>query len=358
MKNICVGKPNILGEEEFFKEVKKIFKSRWLTNDGKYVRKFENEVAHFLNVKHAIAVCNGTVGLEIAAKACGLKRKVIVPSFTFIATAHALKWIGLEPIFCDIDPFTHNIDPLEVEKLITPEVTGIVGVHLWGRPCAINALQKIADKYNIKLIFDAAHAFGCSYQNTFIGNFGEAEVFSFHATKFFNTFEGGMITTNNDELAENIRRMKNFGFKENVITLGTNGKMSEMCAAMGIVGLSKIDNMIEKNRHVYELYKKCLNDLPPVRLIEYSSDDHNNYQYIVIETNNRDLIQEKLMERGIFTKKYFYPPCHLSYPYKDENLTVLKKTESLAKKTLCLPTGPQMTKQYIYEIYEIIKNFN
>ncbi|MEI2422502.1 DegT/DnrJ/EryC1/StrS family aminotransferase, partial [Arthrospira platensis SPKY2] len=174
-------------------------------------------------------MCNGTIALEILIRATELKGEVIVPSFTFIATAHALQWQEITPVFCDIDPKTHTLDPLAVEKMITPRTSGIIGVHVWGQPCNIEALTEIANQHNLKLVFDASHAFGCSYQGTMIGNFGEAEVFSFHATKFVNTFEGGAVVTNNDELAAKIRLMKNFGFAgfDNVIYIGTNGKMDE-----------------------------------------------------------------------------------------------------------------------------------
>ena len=181
-------------------------------------------------------MCNATVALEIAIRAMGMSGEVIVPSFTFVATAHALQWQEITPVFCDIDPRTHNLDPNRIEEMITPRTTGIIGVHVWGRPCAVDALAEIAQRRHLKLLFDAAHAFGCSYQGQMIGNFGDAEVFSFHATKFFNTFEGGAVVTNDDELAAKMRLMKNFGFHgyDNVIYVGTNGKMSEVSAAMGL----------------------------------------------------------------------------------------------------------------------------
>ena len=221
-----VGRPNIGDREKFLAAASQIFENRWLTNNGPFVQQFEAELARFLGVKHCLTINNATIGLEIAMRALGLSGEVIVPSFTFIASAHALHWLGITPVFGDIDPETHTLDPARVEALITPRTTGIMGVHLWGRPCEVEVLQEIADRYNLKLLYDAAHAFGCSAYGKMIGHFGNAEVFSFHATKFFNTFEGGAVVTNDDDLAAKIRLMKNFGFAgyDKVIYVGTNGK--------------------------------------------------------------------------------------------------------------------------------------
>ena len=203
-----VGRPNIGDRESLFIRLNDLLDRKWLTNNGPYVREFEQSVADLIGVKHCIAMCNGTVALEIAIRALGLTGEVIIPSFTFVATAHALQWQEITPVFCDIAPHTHHLDPARIEAMITPRTTGIIGVHLWGQACDVEALTEIAHKHQLKLLFDAAHAFNCSYQGHLIGGFGDAEVFSFHATKFFNTFEGGAITTNNDELAAKIRLMK------------------------------------------------------------------------------------------------------------------------------------------------------
>ena len=230
-----VGRPNIGDRAAFLRRMAQILDTRWLTNKGSFVQEFESRIASLVGVKHCICACNATIALEIAIRALGLSGEVIVPSFTFIATAHALQWQGIRPVFADIDLTTHNIDPEDVERRITPSTSGIIGVHVWGNPCAVEVLSEVASRHRIKLLFDAAHAFGCSHGSGMIGSFGDAEVFSFHATKFFNTFEGGAVTTNDDELAKKIRLMKNFGFAgyDNVIYIGTNGKMNEACAAMG-----------------------------------------------------------------------------------------------------------------------------
>ena len=204
-----VGRPNIGNRQQLLNRINDMLDRRWLTNNGPFVQELEEKLTVYLGVAHCIAICNATVALEIAARALGLTGEVILPSFTFVASAHALQWQKITPVFCDVDPLTHNIDPLKVDSLITPRTSGIMGVHVWGRACAIETLGEIAQKHNLKLLFDAAHAFGSTHQGRMVGGFGDAEVFSFHATKFFNSFEGGAVTTNNDDLAGKIRRMRN-----------------------------------------------------------------------------------------------------------------------------------------------------
>src|SRR6185503_15420667 len=248
-----VGRPNIGDRRLLLRRIQAALRRGWLTNNGPLVQEFERRIAEFVGVRHCIAMCNGTVAMEIATRASGLSGEVIVPSFTFIATAHALQWQQITPVFCDIDPETHTLDPKSVERMVTPRTTGIIGVHVWGRGCDVDALKRIARKRKLKLLFDAAHAFGCSINGRMIGGFGNAEVFSFHATKFMNTFEGGAVTTNDDDLAATIRLMKNFGFAgyDNVIYIGTNGKMSEISAAMGLTSLEAVDSLICHNRNNY-----------------------------------------------------------------------------------------------------------
>src|SRR5690242_6197203 len=202
-----VGQPNIGDRKKFAERVNDILDRRWLTNGGTYVNQFEERIAELAGVAHCVAVCNATVGLEIAIRALNLKGEVIVPSFTFIATAHALQWQGITPIFGDIDRQSHCLDPEQVEQLITPRTTGIIGVNLWGRSCEIDALTEIAARKGLKLLFDSAHAFACTYKGSSIGSFGDAEVFSFHATKFLNSMEGGAVVTNDPDLAQKIRLM-------------------------------------------------------------------------------------------------------------------------------------------------------
>jgi dTDP-4-amino-4,6-dideoxygalactose transaminase len=342
-----------------------MFDRNWLTNGGPFVKEFEFRIADMVGVKHCIAICNATVALEIAARAAGLKGEVIVPAFTFVATAHALQWQGINPVFCDIDPRTHTIDPARVEDLITHKTTGLIGVHLWGRPCGIEALAEIARRRNLKLIFDAAHAFGCSHHGRMIGAFGLAEIFSFHATKFFNTFEGGAIVTDNDELAAKIRLMKNLGFAgyDKVIHIGTNGKMTEVCAAMGLTNLESLGEFVAANRRNYEAYRDGLKGLPGISLKEYDCTEKRNYQYIVVEvdetkaTLNRDELVAVLQAENVLARKYFWPGCHRMEPYRSHYPNahlLLPETERIAARTLLLPTGTAMGVPEVRTVCQII----
>ncbi len=361
-----VGRPNIGNRERFLSRVSDMFDRHWLTNDGPFVRELETRLAAHLGVKHCIAICNATIALEIAARALELKGEVIVPSFTFVATAHALQWQQITPVFCDVNPHTHNIDPAKIEALITPRTTGIMGVHVWGRACDVETLSNIAQKHHIKLMFDAAHAFACSYNGQMIGGFGNAEVFSFHATKFFNSFEGGAVTTNDDDLAQKIREMRNFGFAglDTVINVGTNGKMSEVSAAMALTSLESADDFIEANRLNYLVYRRGLAGIPGLRIIEYNPTEKNNFQYIVLEADenktgiNRDLLVKILYAENIHVRRYFYPGCHQMEPYRTlypQAKCSLPETEKLVMKVIQLPTGTTVSKQDIATICELIR---
>ena len=319
-----VGRPNIGNQERLLDRIRDLLGRRWLTNQGPLVHEFETKICELLGTKHCVVTCNATTALEIVIRALNLTGEVIVPSFTFVATAHALQWQEITPVFCDIDPQTHNVDPRRVEALITPRTTGILATHVWGRPCAVDELIEIAARHRLKLLFDAAHAFGCSYRGRKIGNFGEAEVFSFHATKFLNTFEGGAVVTNDDELADKIRLMTNFGFAgyDRVIYLGINGKMSEPAAAMGLTGLECLDEFVAANRRHYKRYQEALADVPGVQMIHYDEAEQNNYQYIVLEIDelkthiSRDLISSILHAENVLVRRYFHPGCHRMEPYR------------------------------------------
>ena len=274
-EKLHVGRPNIGDRQRLLGRINDLLDRKWLTNHGPYVQEFEQRIAEMAGVRNCIAMCNGTVALEIVIKATGLTGEVIVPSFTFVATVHALQWQGITPVFCDVNPRTHHIDPGQVEQMITPRTTGIIGVHLWGRPCEVDALTEVARRHGLKLLFDAAHAFGCSYKGRMIGNFGYAEVFSFHATKVFNTFEGGAVVTNNDELAAKVRLMNNFGFAgyDDVAYIGINGKMSEVAAAMGLTSLENLEEFIACNHRNYKHYRQQLAQIPGVCLVPYDETE-------------------------------------------------------------------------------------
>lgn len=361
-----VGRPNIGNRDELLQRFNDLLDRKWLTNSGPYVEEFEQRIAELLCVRHCIAMCNGTVALEIAIRAAGLSGEVIVPSFTFVATAHALQWQEITPVFCDIDPSTHNIDPCRVEEMITPRTTGIIGVHLWGRPCDVEALSEIGRRHNLKVLFDAAQAFGCSHKGRMIGNFGSAEVFSFHATKFLNTFEGGAVVTNDDELAVKIRLMKNFGFVDydDVVHIGTNGKMNEVSAAMGLTSLESMDSFIFINRRNYNQYRQQLADIAGVRLLSYDESEAGNFQYVVLEIDeavthiSRDQLREVLLAENILARRYFYPGCHRMEPYRSyfpHAGLMLPNTERLATQVLSLPTGTAIGPNEIDKICQIFR---
>jgi len=349
-KPVHVGQPNLGDRSELLTRIEDMLDRRWFTNSGPLVREFERRVADLLGVPHCVAMCNGTIALEVATRALGMTGEVIVPSFTFVATAHALQWQEVTPVFCDIDPATHNIDPARVEELITPRTTGIIGVHVWGRPCAVEALAEIAARRNLRLLYDSAHAFGCTHNGRMIGNFGDAEVFSFHATKFFNTFEGGAVVTHSDELAEKIRLMTNFGFEDydKVVYLGTNAKMPEVSAAMGLTMLGHMDEIIAVNRRNYECYREGLRRVPGADLVPHTDDERRNYQYCVAEVDaaraglTRDDLVRVLQTENVLARRYFYPGCHRMEPYRSyypHAGLLLPETEKLCDRVLVLPTG-------------------
>jgi dTDP-4-amino-4,6-dideoxygalactose transaminase len=365
--SLHVGRPNIGDQAKFLERTNDIFARRWFTNSGYYVREFEDRLKAHTGVKHCIPICNATVGLELAIRALDLKGEVIVPAYTFVATAHALQWQELTPVFCDVDPVTHNLDPDKIERMLTPRTTGIIGVHLWGRACAPEALTELAKRRGLRLMYDAAHAFGCSHGGTMIGNFGECEVFSFHATKFMNTFEGGAIATNNDSLAEKIRLMKNFGFAgyDRVIYTGTNGKMNELSAAMGITNLESIDVFIDANRERLGIYQCELASVPGLDVIRYADADKNNFQYVVLEVDaasfglSRDEIVEALHAENLLSRRYFAPGCHRHEPYRSlypNAGMLLPETERLCEIVMTLPTGTGIATDDVYRACEIIRS--
>jgi dTDP-4-amino-4,6-dideoxygalactose transaminase len=366
-EKLHVGRPNIGDRDRLTERMNDVLDRKWFSNNGVYVQEFEKRLAAFTGAKHCIAMCNGTIALEIVIRALGLTGEVIVPSFTFVATAHALQWQEITPVFCDIDPETHTLDPAQVERLITPRTSGIMGVHVWGRPCQIDELTELAKRRNLKLAFDASHAVGCSYKGRMLGNFGEAEVFSFHATKFLNAFEGGAVITNNDELAAKIRLMKNFGFGpgyDNVIYVGTNGKMNEMSAAMGVTGLESVEEFIATNHRNYKQYQAELQGLSGVKLVTYDESEKNNYQYIILEIDewaagiNRNELVKVLHAENILARRYFYPGCHKMEPYRSyfpNAHLLLPETETLTEKVMSLPTGTGVTSEDISKICTIIR---
>ncbi|MBX9791749.1 MAG: DegT/DnrJ/EryC1/StrS family aminotransferase [Pirellulales bacterium] len=364
-ERLHVGRPNIGDAERFIDRVRDVFDRRWLSNHGTYLAQLEERVVTLVGCRHAIGVANATLGLQIACRALDLTGEVIVPSFTFAATAHSLAWEGLQPVFCDVAPATHNLDPAHVVKLISPRTSAILGVHLWGLPCAIDELAGIASDHNLKLFFDAAHALGCSYRGQPIGNFGALEVFSLHATKFVNAFEGGIICTNDDALARRVRMLANFGYGEGEIPeiVGTNAKMHEASAAMGLTNLESLGEFVAVNRRNYHAYRAQLASVDGVRVIDYPEREDHNYQYVVVEidgaraTLTRDELLELLTAEKVLARRYFFPGVHRLAPYRatDGAAARLPVTERLCESVLLLPTGTTVSVADIQRVAELIR---
>lgn len=364
-ETLHVGRPNIGDRARFFELTTQMLDRRMLTNNGPLVLELERKLAAFLGVKHVVAMCNGTVALEIAIRALGLTGEVILPSYTFVATAQALHWQAITPVFADIDPATHNLDPDAVEQMITPRTSGIIGVHVWGRPAPVEALQEIADRRGLALMYDAAHAFGCSHRGRMIGGFGRAEVFSFHATKFFNCFEGGAVATNDDELAVSMRYMRNFGFEtfDKAVFPGTNGKMPEVCAAMGLTNLDFLPTVVATNQHHHAAYTDAFSVLPGISIMPYDAGESNNWQYVIAEVGDecpvsRDEIVAALHAEGILARKYFWPGCHNMKPFKElfpHAGLVLPNTPKVAERVIVLPTGTALPADAVATIASVIR---
>ena len=370
-KALYVGRPNLGDKSLLDAAIEGIYERQWLTNDGPLVRKLESRLSEYLEVKHCILVSNGTAAIELAARALQLKGEVILPSFTFIASAHALEWLGIKPVFCEIDRDTYCIDPRQVEQHITERTSAIMGVHVYGNTCAVDQLSQIAERHDLALIFDAAHAFGCAHKGRMVANFGVCEVFSFHATKVFNTIEGGAVTTNDDALAAKIRMMRNFGFpgdgSEQVACVGTNAKMNEFSAAMGLANLESLPDFLQINRENYSCYRRHLADIPGISLLAFNEQESNNYQYVIISVDkeayghDREDLLKHLHKQDIFARRYFYPGCHRAEPYLNRYTDInsaLPITDEVSESVLALPTGTQMGQREAEMISQLIREFH
>lgn len=361
-----VGTPNVPDPSALTARLEGALGRRYLTNGGPLVEEFEARVADRLGVRHCISTVNATLGLMLVARALGLSGEVAMPSFTFVATAHAMRWLGLRPRFCDIDPATHTLDARQLEATLTAETSAILGVHVWGRACDVDALDAVARERGIPLFFDAAPAFDCARGGVKIGNFGVAEVVSFHATKVMNTFEGGAILTNEDDLAERLRRMARFGFEDEdlVLELGINAKMSEAAAAMGLAQLDQLDAFIAVNREHLAHYRARLAALPGISLLDYPAGDAANAHYVVLEIDaqrtplDRDTLKRVLVAENVLARRYFYPGCHRMAPYALEQADAgkaLPDTEALAERVLQLPTGTAISRADVDAICDIVE---
>jgi dTDP-4-amino-4,6-dideoxy-D-glucose transaminase len=363
-----VGRPNQGDRERFLERINRVLDNEWLSNMGPLMYEFEARVAELAGVRHCVSLCNATVALQMLvgdiATAGSPGDEVIVPALTFPATAHAVFWRGLRPVVCDVDPLTGLIDPGQVERLITPRTRAIMGVHLWGQACDVQRLEKIAESYNLRLYFDAAPAFGCTYGDQPIGGGGDAEVFSFHATKVVNTFEGGAIVTDDGELAERMRMVRNFGFGPGgrVEVAGTNAKLNEAAAAMGLTSLDALASTMVHNRANYLAYREALAGIPGVVPVEYDERNRNSHHYLMVTVDaasaglHRDVLLDVLKAENILAQPYFNEAMHQLRPYADQHFRRLAGAESLCERLLALPTGPQVDTADVQVICDIIRS--
>lgn len=342
-----------------------IFERRYYTNQGPLVQQLEEKLQDYLGVKHAICVTNATIGLIMAAEALELSGKVVVPSFTFIASAQSLSWTGIEPIFCDVDPETHQLAIDKLDVLMDEHVTGILGVNLWGGACDPVALEKYARARGLKLYFDSAHAFGCLVDDTRIANFGSIEVFSFHATKVLSATEGGCLCTNDDELAARLRNIRSsYGAGKPVPVVKTsNGRMSEVQAAIALMSLEDFPQNQQKNETLFRKYAERLKHIPGIKLVKPAGVAFSNYQYVVCEVDedifglSRDSLIAVLKAENVNARRYFYPGTHRSIGYRDslpEFADSLPVTDHLCASCIQLPIGAMIDNNAVDTICEII----
>lgn len=343
-----------------------LFERQYYTNHGPLAQQFEARLAQRLQVRHAICVTNATIGLLMACEALQLTGKVIVPSFTFIATAQALTWTGLTPVFCDVDPVTHQITPELLAPLIDDDVSAILAVNLWGDACPAAPLQALADRHGLKLFFDSAHGMGVEIDGAPLGRFGEVEVFSFHATKVFSTGEGGCLTTNDDEVAARLRNIRSsYGAGRPVEVVRTsNGRMSEAQAAIGLLNLDTFEDALAHNRHLFEAYEAGLAGVPGLTLNRPRHVSRTNHQYVICEIDeaafglSRDALQAALKAENILARRYFHPGAHRSAPYVNElpqYVDALPVTDWLNTRLLQLPSGALVTQSHVATVCECVK---
>jgi len=367
-KNIYVTQPFLPPLEEFIPYLEEIWESKWLTNGGPFHQEFELSLAKHLGVEHIALFANGTLALVTALQALRVTGEVITTPYSFVATAHSLLWNSITPVFVDIDHRTCNIDPDKIEQAITPRTTAIMPVHCYGNPCNVERIQEIADIYGLKVIYDAAHAFGVTYKGESLLKHGDLSVLSFHATKVFNTFEGGAIVCPDSKTKQRIDYLKNFGHagEVTVVAPGINGKMNEVQAAFGMLQLKYIEEAIARRREIDILYRHSFENTPGITILDQQSDTSRNYPYFPIFINNefpisRDELYQKLREKNIYARRYFYPlitdfPMYRGLP--SANRETLSVANEVAHKVLCLPIYPDLSNAQIAEIVNVIRTLS
>jgi len=343
-KLILVTRSSMPKFEEYIEEIKDLWESHWLTNMGVKHKQLETELSQYLNAPNITLFTNGHLALECAIAAFNLTGEIITTPFTFASTTHAIIRNGLEPIFCDINPDDYTIDTDKLESLITDKTSAIIPVHVYGNICNVNEIERIAKKYNLKVIYDAAHTFGVTIDDVGVANFGDASVFSFHATKVYNTIEGGAITFNNPDLRRTLNDLKNFGITgpESVEYVGGNAKMNEFQAAMGICNLRHVDEEIKKRKAVVERYREKLNGVDGIKIAKPQDGVKSNYAYFPVVFDgykaNRDEIYAVLADKNIFARKYFYPLTNTFECYRDRfDVNQTSVAKYIAKRVLTLP---------------------
>ena len=361
---IYVTQPYLPPLEEFVPYLEKIWESKKLTNNGPFHRQLEEALCEFLGVKHIALFTNGTLALVTALQALRITGEVITTPYSFVATAHSLLWNGIKPVFADIDPNTLNLDPTRIEAAITPHTTAIMPVHCYGRPCDVDAIQQIADNYNLHVIYDAAHAFGVRGSAGSVLAYGDLSVLSFHATKVYTTFEGGAIVCPDAKTKQRIDHLKNFGFVDEVTVVapGINGKMSEMNAAMGLLQLKYFDQAIARRKAVDTAYREQLRGIRGIRCMPVAGNCSANYAYfpILVEPDYpvfRDMLYQELKDHGIHARRYFYPlisdfPMYRGLPSAHtDNLPVATR---VAGQVLCLPISPSLCRADTERIVKVV----
>ena len=362
---ITVTQPCLPPLEEFIPYLQQIWGNKWLTNNGPLHQQLEKELAEYLGVKYISLFSNGTLALISALQALNITSEVITTPFSFVATTHSLWWNKITPVFVDIEPEYLNLDPAKIEAAITPQTTAIMPVHVYGNPCNVDEIQRIADKYGLKVIYDAAHAFGVKINGNSILNYGDLSVLSFHATKVYSTIEGGAIICHTEEMKHHIDNLKNFGFRGETVVEepGINAKLNEMQAAYGLLQLKYVDSFIARRKEITDLYRDLLKDIPGIRFLEDVEGVTHGYSYfpILIDKEvfgkSRDEVYEILKEYNIFARRYFYPLISSFEPYNKltssiaDNLIVATK---VAEEVLCLPIYVMLENIQIGEIVKII----
>ncbi len=364
-KPLYVTQPLLPPLSEFVGYLEQIWESKILTNSGPFHQKLEAALCSHLGVEHISLFANATIALVTALQSLRITGEVITTPFSFVATAHSLLWNGIKPVFADIDAETLNLDPVRIEAAITPQTTAIMPVHCYGRPCDVAAIQRIADNYNLKIIYDAAHCFGIEQADGSLLRHGDLSVLSFHATKVFNTFEGGAIVCRDAKTKLRIDQLKNFGFVDETVVVapGINGKMSEVSAAMGLLQLTHLDEALGRRQQIDTSYRAALKGVKGIRCVERTGATKDNFAYfpIMVEGDyglSRDALYQKFRDRKIFTRRYFFPlisdfPMYRGLPSAHrENLPVATK---MASQVLCLPIFPAMSADEQRRVLEVIK---